>query len=81
MAPDVSFGDHWSNMLPGVVFTFKRQCLPLSHCTNTLFRTKLIKGECSALQEFSWSLLLHKGFHIRRIKVYNWFLKPSVADL
>lgn len=78
VAPDVSWSDHWSSMLPGVVFTFKRQCLPLSHCTDTLFRTKLIKGECSALQEFSWTSLLHKSFCIKGLKCTTGPWNPLV---
>lgn len=46
MAPDVKERVETtivSNMLPSVGFTFKRQCLPLSHSTNTLFRTEAHK--------------------------------------
>lgn len=73
MAPDVRERVKMtvvSNMLPSIVFTFKRQCLQVTvqiHCSGL----KLIKGESSALQKLSCTLMLRRSFYIKRIKVYN----------
>lgn len=46
MAPDIKERFETtivSNTLHSVGFGFKRQCLPLSHCASTLFRTEVCK--------------------------------------